>query len=58
MALAIAKVLNLSAEHSTGLFYAACVPGGGVGHLMVSILGGNRALSIAMNCIGTFVAVG
>lgn len=58
MAVAIAKVMALSSEQGLGLFYTACVPGGGAGHIMVSIIGGDHALSVSINFISSCIAIG
>ena len=58
MALSAAKAMDLGTEEGLGLFYVACVPGGGLGHIIMAIMSGDRALSIAMNFFSTFIAVG
>ena len=58
ISLAIAKALGTTPELGLGLFYIACVPGGGLGHVMVSITGGDRALSVAINCVTTIATIG
>ena len=58
-AVAIVKVFSMEPEVGLGLFYVACIPGGGEGLVMVAITqSGDRALSISSNVLSTFVAVG
>ncbi len=56
--IALAKSLMLPEQEGFGLFLVACVPGGGAGHLIVSIIGGDKELSVSVNCATLFVAVG
>ena len=48
----------LPEQEGFGLFLVSCVPGGGAGHLIVSIIGGDKELSVSVNCANLFVAVG
>ncbi len=56
--LGLAKLFFLSEHEGLGLFLVSCVPGGGAGHLLVSIIGADRSLSISINCANLFLAVG
>ena len=58
MALGLAKSLAMGREEGLGLFYVACVPAGGAGHIVVSIINGDRALSVALNFFSCVLAVG
>ena len=58
VAVALAKTLDVDPDLALGLFYVACVPGGGSGHIMVAVIDGDRALSISINFISTFVSLG
>ena len=41
-----------------GLLCVACVPGGGIAHVIVSVMITDRTLSIAMNAAGFVTAIG
>ena len=56
--MALAKLFFLAEHEGLGLFLVACVPGGGAGHLLVSIIGADRSLSISINCANILLAVG
>ena len=58
LGVALAKLFFLAEHEGLGLFLVACVPGGGAGHLLVSIIGADRSLSISINCANIFLAVG
>jgi len=58
VALIIVFSLGLHAPDCLGLVYVACVPGGGLGHIIVQVVDGDSSLSLSMNCIGTFLALG
>ena len=58
MAVGAAKALALPNNQRLGLFFISCVPGGGLGHIVVALIKGDRALSIALNCFNTIMAVG
>ena len=58
LGLAIAKLADMNPELSLGLFCAACVPGGGSGHVMVSVVNADRALSVSINFMTTFITLG
>ena len=54
----VVKIVGLEHELAIGLFYVVCVPGGGGGHVIVSITQSDRSLSISSNLICSFVVVG
>ena len=56
VALGLAKLLTQ--DEGLGLFYVACVPAGGAGHIVVSIFNGDRTLSISLNFFSTVIAAG
>ena len=58
VALGLAKLLQLEASIGLGMLYAACVPGGGAGHLMTVIINGNLSLSLASTLISTLLVTG
>jgi len=58
VSLVVAKIVKMTPELSLGLFYVACVPGGGMGHVIVSMTQGDRALSMAIHCFATVIAIG
>ena len=58
LGVALAKLFFLAEHEGLGLFLVTCVPGGGAGHLLVSIIGADRSLSISINCANIFLAVG
>ncbi len=58
MTLALAKSLNLEWQLGLGLLYVSCVPGGGMGHIMVSIMQADHSLSVVINCATSIVAIG
>ncbi len=58
MALAVAKAMELSKQGGLGLFYVACVPGGGLGHIITAIKDGDKALDVSLNFFSTLIAMG
>ena len=58
LGVALAKLFFLAEHEGLGLFLVACVPGGGAGHLLVSIIGADRSLSISINCANILLAIG
>ena len=54
----LAMLMGLNGDIGIGLLYVACIPGGGLGHLMSIIIDGDIFLSLAVNFIGTVFVIG
>jgi len=59
MSLLLSKLLRLSSSVQLGLFYAACLPGGGVSYLVASVFRSHSiSVSATYNFICTFATLG
>jgi len=55
----LVNVGNISPEIAVGMLLCSCVPGGGLGHLIVLVTGNaNTELSVAINFMQIFVPLG
>lgn len=53
------KAAQVLPEFAVGVLICACIPGSGLGHLIVLITGtANCELSVAINCLHIFLTLG
>ena len=59
MAFGLIKLCEVLPELGLGILICTCVPGGGLGHLIVVVTGNaNTELSVAINFLQIFVPLG